>query len=61
VLRVSNVLWVPELGGVFSQSQILRRRVTIYCFEMDKCCLCPDDLASDQQWFLELGRETYIG
>jgi hypothetical protein len=48
-------------GGVSSQSQRLRGRDIMYCFEMDRYCLCPDDLASYQQWFLELGRETYIG
>jgi hypothetical protein len=45
----------------FSQYKRLRRRDTIYCFKMDMCCLCPDDLYSDQWWFLELERETYIG
>jgi hypothetical protein len=61
VLRVSNVLWVPELRRSVLSVSRLRRRATIYCFEMDKCYLCPEDLASDQQWFLELERETYIG
>jgi hypothetical protein len=47
-------------GGVFSQSQRLRERGTTYYFELDRCCLCPEDLASYQQWFLELERgETY--
>jgi hypothetical protein len=55
------VLWVPELRrSVLSVSEIEKKGYHIL-FRDGQCCLCPDDLASDQWWFLELGRETYIG
>jgi hypothetical protein len=60
-MRVSNVLWFHNSGGVSSQSRILRGRDIMYCFEMDRYFLCIHSIASDQQWFLEIGRETYIG
>jgi hypothetical protein len=34
-------------GDVFSQSHKLRRRGTIYCFDMDRCCLCLDNIVVD--------------
>jgi hypothetical protein len=48
-------------GGVSSQSRRLRGRAIMYCFVMVRYYLCPNRLALDQQWFLELGRESYIG
>jgi hypothetical protein len=50
-----------NLGGVSSHSRRLRGRDITYYFEMDMCCLYPDNIALDQRLFLELGRETYVG
>jgi hypothetical protein len=60
IVFLSVILPMLLLSSKLKRKIIIAQNLT-YCSGLDRCYLCLEDLASDQQWFLELQRATCTG